>query len=222
MRYFYLRLFINPPKKLYSVLFIISLLFFSISSQAATYQIEQSQLGGNILLRWQNVSSVIRIYELINGSFISIYKEHQRFGSLNLQRPEGLHVFKLKSCYKTWYFRNKCRDIRVLSTTLKTPISPSLNQFQWLPSEVYVGEPTKLVWDIENVSQCYNENSEENVPSGETQTSLFYVTGTSTTSWYCTDLNGNRYPENASEFLTATITIKKLPAPTNLKGTSNE
>nr|WP_275793914.1 tandem-95 repeat protein [Aliiglaciecola sp. CAU 1673] len=93
---------------------------------------------------------------------------------------------------------------------------PSVEQFEWIPAKVKVGQPTTFYWNILNVNGCTattagNGANPERQATGESGPWVYFETGSHTSKWYCTDQSGNRYP--ASGYLEATRTVEGLGAP---------
>lgn len=103
---------------------------------------------------------------------------------------------------------------------------PKIIQFEWIPAEVSVNEPTSFFWAIENVSSCTattagDGTSTEREASGTVEAQVYFLPGEHLTQWYCTDLDGHRFPRDINQFLSAPRTVNKLPAPVDLKVEEN-
>lgn len=100
-------------------------------------------------------------------------------------------------------------------------ISPVVKRFEWTPSPTEVGIPAYFYWNIENVKECFTTTSgsgqpERRAASGTAgpATNAFPYTGTS--RWYCTDLQGNRYPANPNSFIEAKRIVEAPILPVKL------
>ncbi|MCP4992077.1 MAG: hypothetical protein GY928_40330, partial [Colwellia sp.] len=73
---------------------------------------------------------------------------------------------------------------------------PKVKKFYWHPSVTTFGKKSYFYWDIENVTSCTSTVSGTQPTNGRLGPYRFSTLRDSTTKWYCTDLNGDRYPTN--------------------------
>jgi hypothetical protein len=108
--------------------------------------------------------------------------------------------------------------ILLISFVSKADTSPVVNRFEWSPSTFIVGQSSTFYWDISNVQECYGVTATNpgsaRPTSGSSGPFVYVEPQVFTTSWYCIDLAGNRFPSNPSQYLTATRTVlATAPAP---------
>ena len=112
--------------------------------------------------------------------------------SVNLyNHPEGLHVYRVRArssagIYSPW----------VESERITVNPDPILKTFYWNPSTTTTGQNSYFYWDVENVTSCTSTVSGTQPISGRLGPYTFSEPRDSTTKWYCTDLNGDRYPSS--------------------------
>jgi len=92
--------------------------------------------------------------------------------------------------------------------------SPSVTTFGWYPSVVETNKPTSFRWDVKNVQSCTSLVSGAKSPSGTIGPVQWSEPRERATKWYCTDLDGNRYPETG--YLEAKLSVAH-PKPSRKK-----
>lgn len=100
------------------------------------------------------------------------------------------------------------------STLTVSRPKPKVNKFYWSPSRTTTGRNLYFYWDVENVTSCWSDVSGEHPSEGRLGPYNFSEPRTGTTRWYCTDLNGERFP--TSGYLEASHTVEH-PAPSLVK-----
>ncbi|MCP4991189.1 MAG: hypothetical protein GY928_35580, partial [Colwellia sp.] len=80
----------------------------------------------------------------------------------------------------------------------------NVKQFEWVPSVVKVGRPTTFYWNIENAVSCFG-NNKPRTASGNNGRHVYDAPKSHTTSWYCTDKNGQKI------YLTAPLRVEAWP-----------
>ena len=98
-------------------------------------------------------------------------------------------------------------------TTVDAP-KPYVNYFKWTPANIYSGQSTSFSWDVKNVTNCTSTVSGVQPKKGTLGPYTIASPGVSTTQWFCTGLDGKRFPETG--YLTAkrTTTERSLPPST--------
>ena len=97
---------------------------------------------------------------------------------------------------------------------------PSVQRFEWVAPQVSVSEMATFHWDIRNVQSCTamrddgTADTQVRQPSGTSGPWLYMKPLVRQTRWFCKDLNGNRYPTNPGQFLTADQKVLIAPAST--------
>ena len=86
-----------------------------------------------------------------------------------------------------------------------------VKQFEWLPSVVKVGEPTTFYWNIENAVSCFG-NNKPRTPSGNNGIHIYDAPRDHTTSWYCTDRNGEKIYLTAKSIVQEDIPVPARPS----------
>lgn len=120
----------------------------------------------------------------------------------------------------TTYLQFICIDMKFLSNVISillpiffalnssisyAYVSPSVTTFGWYPPVVETNQATHFRWDIKNVQSCFSPDSGEKVASGVIGPVQWAEPRERTTKWYCTDLDGNRYPETG--YLEAKLSV---------------
>lgn len=106
-----------------------------------------------------------------------------------------------------------------VTVNVLSPIAPpKVNQFEWVPATLEVGESASFHWNIENVQGCYGvtgTNPTVLKPAvGSVGPYEFLEASTFVTQFYCVDQAGNRFPSEPDTFLNATRTVvEPTPAP---------
>ncbi len=99
----------------------------------------------------------------------------------------------------------------VTTFATKADTTPVVNRFEWSPSTFVVGQSSTFYWDISNVKECYGVTATNpgapRAKSGSSGPFVYSEPQLFTTSWYCIDLAGNRFPSNPNQYLTATRTV---------------
>ena len=113
-------------------------------------------------------------------------------------------------------------ETEVAIKVTEEPLDVVVNQFAWQPEEIFAGQSTSFVWDIENVDHCKSVSSGSNqeitrAASGSIGPYVYTNAEVHTTKWYCVDKQGNRYPTVESEYLTATRKVKANSTSTMVK-----
>ncbi|WP_125784041.1 hypothetical protein [Pseudoalteromonas rubra] len=104
---------------------------------------------------------------------------------------------------------------------VKRPVkdtTPRVIQFGWDRKTLTVGEQNTFRWEIANVTRCFSNHSGEQPAKGQIGPATWLSASkqeqyVSTTKWYCLDLFGERFPRNVQEFLSDSVTVRKLAAP---------
>ncbi|GLX78753.1 hypothetical protein tinsulaeT_20930 [Thalassotalea insulae] len=122
----------------------------------------------------------------------------------------GIESFAYKLNNSTYVSSETVVTVNVLPVT-NTPI---VNRFEWVPAVVQTGENTTFYWDISNVEHCRSVSIGSNTeavraPAGHVGPYVYNTEEVHETKWYCVDLNGNRFPADENEFITATRTVVK-------------
>jgi hypothetical protein len=86
--------------------------------------------------------------------------------------------------------------------------SPSVQRFEWQPQTVDIYNSSYFYWDIRNVKECFSTTSGSGSPELKSINGAYgplvnAVPLSGGSKWYCFDLNGNRYPANANQFIEA-------------------
>jgi hypothetical protein len=71
---------------------------------------------------------------------------------------------------------------------------PKVVKFGWVSNVVEVNTPAYFEWNISNVSSCTSTQTGAKSASGRIGPIIWTAPRESTTKWFCTDLNGGRYP----------------------------
>jgi hypothetical protein len=112
--------------------------------------------------------------------------------------------------------RFRCKDLSGSWVSYYAPLTvklePKVVKFGWSPSTVDVGVEISFEWQIDNVKNCTSMASGLKASSGSIGPMKFYrdssTSLTSSTYWYCEDLDGNRYPTEG--FLEGVRTVQNL------------
>lgn len=117
-----------------------------------------------------------------------------------------------------------CSESRSVVVTVTSPLEVIVNRFGWEPENVTVGKPTIFHWDIDNVQECFAVTAGQGSESrrsdfGHSEAYIYYSIGEHISKWYCTDMQGDRFP--ATGYLEATRRVLPLGAPQSFKQLSN-
>ncbi|WP_448568125.1 hypothetical protein [Thalassotalea ganghwensis] len=83
---------------------------------------------------------------------------------------------------------------------------PEIRRFEWVPAQVLPGQESIFYWEVEYLKNCKNYYSEPRESAGSISITHNEI-GNYTSKWYCEDLFGNRYPEDSSKYIEATIEV---------------
>ncbi|WP_179024981.1 RHS repeat-associated core domain-containing protein [Shewanella sp. Scap07] len=88
----------------------------------------------------------------------------------------------------------------------------SENTFEWVPSQIEVGETSELHWDFENAVTCTAQSgSPESATNlggnGSTSQLAFNEQQIHISRWYCNDQYGNRFPSEETEFIETVLNV---------------
>lgn len=112
-------------------------------------------------------------------------------------------------------------DYLMARLVVEGPPAPKVNRFEWVPSTVNVGDVTNFHWNVSNVSSCTSESSGTGSPvawpaHGTSGPHIYSAPTQHTSKWYCTDLQGNRFPANKNAFIQAILVVEGARAITYL------
>ncbi|WP_281560399.1 chitobiase/beta-hexosaminidase C-terminal domain-containing protein [Thalassomonas sp. RHCl1] len=173
--------------------------------------------NGAQLLSWQGVDHALgyRIEERLNGGSWTLAADNITSTSYSLpDRSDSNYEFRVVGCVTDpGNGASYCDGAGHWSDTVSQKMVTL--QFEWQPAVIKVGEKAAFYWNISNAQTCYAEThgegaSLEREPQGMTAEFLYQEAGVYVTQWWCRDQNGNRYPEDESQFLEATRTVLPL------------
>ena len=164
--------------------------------------------GSTISTSWGTSSGATSyaIRQAVNGSWGSeINTGTGRSYSFNASTGNS-YQYQVKACNSSG-----CSGWSAASTAITFASQPVVQQFEWVPSTVQIGQPTTFYWNIENVQGCYgvtSTNPNDLRPgSGSVGPYEYTVPSTAVTKFYCLDMAGNRFPTDPDSFLEATRTV---------------
>ena len=173
--------------------------------------------NGALLFAWQAVgyAQSYRIEERLNGGSWTLAADEITTTSYSLaDRAGSRYEFRVVGCVTdSASGESYCESAGHWSDTVTQKMTTLL--FEWQPAVLKVGEKAAFHWNIANAQTCYAKTHGEGVslerdPQGATAEFFYQEAGEHLTQWWCQDQNGNRYPEDETQFLEATRTVLPL------------
>ncbi|NQZ09747.1 MAG: hypothetical protein HRT35_21560, partial [Algicola sp.] len=174
--------------------------------------------GDDITVSWTAVTGADHYYRQVsfNGIAWQNRNKYTQTSVLFANQQARTYQYRVQACNTV----GTCSDYSTPSSPVTIVVAPlmAIKQFEWIPAEVEVGEVTAFHWNITNANECFiaTEGMESSVPraaAGQTTTYIYDAPVIHLTQWYCTDVFGNRFPSDTTQYLEATRTVK-APAPT--------
>ncbi len=140
-------------KRLIKSLLILAFLATSAHSFAITFT--HKVTGNDVELTWSGGHTRIELFEIRNGSDVSILHQNGGSGTITYTKPAGRHYFKIKDYLSSWG-GNILQDTKNVTAIVALP-EPTVN-ISLDKTTLYEGQSATLSWNSTNANYCVGTN----------------------------------------------------------------